>query len=505
VRILVLLLTMIFSFEAKAFDPFTVGMATKGITDIVGFATDLGSVADAFTELYSEVDSEAKISEEGQKMVDEIAEIDSLAREAGYTAEDINEIGAPSVDEAKKLENYIRSVTKAVKATKRMKNLFKRLEAKAHSAQIESTQIEKEQLAQLYKIAREEQAQSLADVKKELRSQIDRKNLINGLKKTVKEKGARWFKASGALAFPKAKAIIETSITVSQKLRMPLMGLMLAVFLARLIYYQIGFHSTKSHGDLVRDIVVCSFLLLVYPDLVRAILSFAFSVSESVIINSTSDIDSNRIAFKKMDGVSTGFGIAVWFTLETLKYCTYFIVDFLCNFGIGFMVMVFPVVIFFSQMMNFSVAWPIFLAGFATLALWPLFWNLVGISAEMVWSNRNYGLVDSFYSTMLSLIQLISPMIGFKLLKGAGVKDSIQSSASTVANGVSGVASVASGIYTGGSTAMAKAGSIIGSKMMNSDPSQGRSMGAQYSADSYEKLNSKPSDYSSLLRNMLNK
>ena len=425
--------------EAHAFDPFSIAMVVKGATDIANTASDIGGVADAFTELYSEVDSDAKISEEGQKMIDEINEIDSLAREAGYTADDISQIGAPSVDEAKKIENAIRSLTKAVRASKRTMHLFQRLERKAQSAQIESTQIEKEQLAQLYKIAREEQSSNLGKIKSELRDQIDKKNIIKALRNMLKEKGAKWFKASGAIAFPKSERVIESAISVSQKLRMPMIGLMLAIFLARLIYYQVGFFGVNAHGDLIRDTIVCAFLLLIYPEIVRGVLNLTLSLANAVTGSSVKEIETGKIVLPKLDGVSVSFITILQYIWEWIKTAGFLIIDFFMNFGMAFMVILFPLVIFFSQMMNFAVAWPLFLGSFAVLSLWPVFWNLIGASAELVWKSSGTSVLDQVYTVLLSILQLVSPIIGLKLLSGSGLQESISAAVAPLTSGASSV------------------------------------------------------------------
>ncbi len=421
-----LLVTVIFgSQKAHAFDPFTVAAVVSttasAISSISDATSEIAGTADAFSELYSEIDTDAQISEDGQKIIQEVQEVESLAREAGYTAEEIDGLGHQDPNELKRLAGTIKSITRAVKAGKRAYKLVMKLEKKAQTAQVESAQIEKEQLAATYKLIRLQNEANLEATKKELQALVEKKKQIESLKNELKEKGAKTFGKSGVLYFPKAARIVENSITVAKKLRAALFGMMLVVFLVRVVFYQFGFFGVPRYGDLVRDTIVCGLLLMVFPDMVHGILSYCDVLSSQITDSHLQGIQPKELKLPELKDASTTTKLFIGWLFEWIRYGTYAVIDFVMTFGTSFLVMLFPIVIFLSQMMNFSIAWPVFIGGFITVCLWPLFWNLVGLAASLSWGQEQQTFAESLYSIFFSIIQLISPIAGIKILSGQGL------------------------------------------------------------------------------------
>ncbi len=415
--------------SALAFDPFTAINVVSSVGQILNMGSQYVGAMDAFTELYSEANPDAKISDEGEKLVSRVREIHALAEEVGYTAEEASRIGDTQED-VKKLEQSIRTVTKAIRTSKRALGIFKKLDTKAQAAQIESTSIEKEQLAELYKLVRLQQEANLSETKKELLDLVNKKKQITSLRDELRKKGARLFGMTGVLYFPKSETVIETAITVAGKIRGPLIGMILVVFLARLMSYQFGFFGLSRMGELVRDTMICFVLMLAYPEMVRAVVSYSLELAGKIGGSHLKDIEPQQLDLPWSSSILTSTRLMFLYALDWLKYLAFGIIDFVMNFVLSFMVMVFPVVIFVSQMLRFSIALNLFFGTFVIITLWPLCWNLVGLAAEASWNQKEQVLAQTLYSALFTVLQMVSPVLGLKLMQGANpvstVSDSVR-------------------------------------------------------------------------------
>ncbi len=423
--------------NSYSFDPFTIaavgGAVANGVSAASEAAGEIASSADAFNELYSEIDSDAQISEDGQKIIDEVREIQSLAEEAGYTLEEIDSLGHQDPNELKKLSTTLRAVTRAVRAGKRAFKLVMKLDQKAKLAQVESAQLQKEQLAATYRMIRLQNEANLQATKRDLQDLVEKKKQIEGLKTELKGKGAKTFGKSGVLSFPKTERVVENSITVANRLRSALIGFVLFAFLMRVVFYQMGFSGVARYGDLLRDTILCFLLLMVYPDLVRAILHYTELLADKIGDTRLESIQPKELVLPGLKEASTSTKLFLAWLFEWIRYTAFSIIDFIMTFGISFMVMLFPIIVFSSQMLNFAIAWPIFIGSFITICLWPIFWNLVGLAAQLSWDQNQKTFAESLYSVFLSLIQLVSPVVGIKLMSGQSLSKAIKDGATSFA------------------------------------------------------------------------
>ena len=419
------ILLFVISQNANAFDPFTIATVASTVANGISTANEISGGADAFGELYSEINSDAQISEDGQKIITEVREVEALAQEAGYSAEEIDGLGHQNPDELRSLEGSIRALTKAVRAGKRVLKLVTKLQDKANNAQIESAQIEKEKLAATYKLIRLQNESNLQDNKKELKSLIEKKKQIQGLKSELKEKGAKTFGKTGVLSYQRAERTIETAIEVANRLRSALMSMVLVAFMMRVIFYQFGFFGVPRYSDLLRDTLLCGLLLMVYPDLIRAILYYTEMLAGKIGATKLEAIQPKEIHLPELTGASTSTKLVLAWAFEWIRYGSFAIIEFFMTFGISFMVMLFPIIIFSSQMLNFAVAWPVFIGSFITMCLWPIFWNLVGLAANLSWNQEQKTFAEFLYTIFLSLIQLFSPIVGIKLMSGQNLSKAI--------------------------------------------------------------------------------
>lgn len=475
---LLLLVSGFCSCTAYAFDPLTISVAVSAGANLVNTisqgAGELSSTASAFTELYQEIDTEAQISEEGRKLIAEIDDLNSIAQEVGYTNEELQALGMTPRSEFEKLAGTLRTLTRAVRAAKQASRLVLRLQQKAQLSQVESTQIQRESLALQYNQIRLQHEAALQDVKKELLDAKEKRDQIKGLRKDLEQKGARELGRSGLLSFPKQTDVIETGIKISEKMRIPLISLIPLVIFLRIILNQIGFRSSSAYGNLIQNAIVCCFLLAFYPDLVRLCVDQSRKLGEIYGSIDLHEIKPGKLDIPVISNMGTKVSLVLAWTYEWIRYLIFMLADFIANNALGFMVGVFPLVIFLSQM--FELGWILkgFLVGFILIAMWPLFWNLVGFISNSYWKSHDKGISDYLSGVICSVLQFVAPLIGMRLVQGHGIGQAVSAgvrSATSPANSVtsSGIRNVRSFFSTaiGGSSGGQRYGSykkgVIGS------------------------------------------
>jgi hypothetical protein len=175
-------------------------------------------------------------------------------------------------------------------------------------------------------------------------------------------------------------------------------------------------------------------LLAIYPDLIRASISMSQTLAGSLGKVRLESIRPDDLQIPVFANLGIKLSLTLSWAFEWFKYLAYLAINFLTTFGVALMVMLFPIVIFSSQMLNFAVAWPLFIGTFLVLCLWPLFWNLVGFAATLYWAKADKTIGDQIYTLFFTVMQVFSPLIGAKLLSGQSIGRSISGAISTLVN-----------------------------------------------------------------------
>lgn len=430
---------LILSQDSYAFDPFTVAavvsVASQAVSKISDAAGDVASTADSFSELYNEIDSGAELSSDGARLTSQIHEIESMAYEAGYTKDEIGQlqIDASDPSRAKTLSLTLQTMTKAIRAGKQAARLLLRLDKRAQLSQVESTQIQREELIVLYKTLEEAHERDLNQLRDKLKDQLDKRNQIATLKSEEKQISLE-FGSTGVLSFPKQESIVEGAIQIAVSMRPALFGLILFVFLVRVIGYQFSLSSHAQFGSLIKETIVCAVLLLVFPDLIRAMVALCNDLSAYIGMKDLKEIEPKKLDFPANIGFTVLTRLNLELIFQWIKFIALIVAKFIANFGLGFLILLFPLIVFSSQMLNFSIAWPLFLGGFISICLWPFFWNATGALALMLWKSPA-SFSDHVATILFSVLQFLSPLIGIECLKGQPLSKAIAGSAVKVMGG----------------------------------------------------------------------
>jgi len=411
--------------KAVAIDPFSIAAVVSAGASVVSTLSDaageVAGAADAFSELYSEFDSNAEVSHDASAISREIREIESLAREAGYTKEEISDLMGSRSGDLKRLTETLRHLTRVVRAGKRVAKLFTRLSQKAQLSQLEAVEIQKEQLKVQYRQLSETVKSRLAAKKHELQAQIERKNQIKLHRKEIQRRGGRYYPGTAIFTFPKADKVLKGALDFATGLRRPLIGLILLVFLVRVIFYQTGLFSSGKYRELFQDVAIAMLLLVAFPELIKCVLSVSKSISTTITPEYGGTLNEGFAWPQYSDwNLSKNTVLFVHWLFSWIKYMAFVLADFIFNWGLAFLVILFPVVIFSSFMLGFRFAWTLLLGTFIALCLWPFFWNMTGLLASKLWIvSGSY--TDYMKTTLFSLLQFVSPFLGLALLRGPSV------------------------------------------------------------------------------------
>ena len=433
--LLLLPFLLLISKSTFAFDPFTIATVVSSVANIAGSASTSGT-SQAIAELYGELDTDARMSDSGQKMVDNIQHIDQMINEIDYNVDEIADLANGNRSYYNTFADDIGKVTKALRAAKRIGRMFSPLDKRAQVAQIESTEIQKQQLATLDAILMEEQNHSLDGLRNKVQEALDKKRESEGLKIKLSRNGIMRFKSSKITTFPLTSGVLESAIQTSEKLKPILFGILFVIFAIRILYYQVKLDDYQGYLKLLKDSILATLLLGFYPDLLRFILTCTQEIatfSSTMLGHATYNIiDPKEFKPPEISKGSWWTSISFEHAYQWLIYCAYAWAKFWMTIGLAIMILGVPIVMVLSIMLGFSLGWQAYLGLFIIVGLWPTMWNLIGVAGELLWGSNADPLECAFNGFFLSIFQCLSPLFVKKLLHGQSPTETVHQSAGLV-------------------------------------------------------------------------
>ena len=415
-------------------EPVTTAIAgtsavVSALSSILDTTGELSQTLQAFNELYSEMDLNGEVSEEGQKFIQEVQDMESIARDVGYTQDQTEDLLKTDREGAKKLFLVLRKMTQAIRTAKSATKLVQRITTKAQIAQIEASETEKEILKVQYKILLEARRQSLSEKKEKLKEALERKNYLDQKEKEIKSRGGLGFGKIGIYTFPKLSSNFKDAIHFSKVLQKKLIFLILPIFMAG-----VGFNILKLSGadqtwKLIQNVFLCFFWFMIAPLLVEWILEVSQAFAQEFLKEELA-----RGASSNPPDATGYMGIYNWcsWIYSNIKIFVFEVTDFAFSIVLSILIIAFPMVIFMMKIVGNGRDFFPFLAGFIALSLWPLFWNFTGLFAYKMWHSD--GLLSSagLSSVACALFQFGSPYFSYKLLQGSGGLEAVTGAASKV-------------------------------------------------------------------------
>ena len=434
-------LTIFYSSAGLAFDPFSiitvVGTGIDAVSTLFDSSSELAELSDAahsFEDLYGEFNEDSSKPNDGQSVIQKLREVESLAREVGYTKEQIEDLLSTDKAGSQSLTYAVRKLTQAVRIKKKIWSAFSKLDKKAQAAQIETAQTEKEILKAQYKLLAEQQKAALEAKKEVLKKLLEQKKFQEAQQLEIKKRGGlRWGKI-GIYSFPDLNTSFKEAVSIADLLRKKLLTLILMAFLFRRIQLGVSFGGSDAYGKLIIDTVLCAFWMWVTPELIKVITeqstALAREVADSTILKGMSEA-SKVLEPPKVSGWTEIYNWIDWL-FSNIKAVAFLVTSFIFNLGLSGLIVFLPIVIFSHYMLGFSMGLGLFMSMFVGLSLWPLFWNVIGALGLRLWNSSEIMSLGNLTSVCLSLAQFVAPVVGYRLLQGHGAMETLGKAASTI-------------------------------------------------------------------------
>lgn len=433
-----------FSRSTWAFDPLSAVAVVKegaqALSAISDTASEITGTIDAFQDLYGEFDSSQQVSNEGMRTVRLIQEIESLGREAGYTKDEISALTGNR--DVTSLQSTLRTLTRIVRTGKNIGRLLSKLERKAQLAEIENTELERQQLAIQKQILDSIVQTELARKRDEIKARVEWEKWIKENTNNIRKNGGfRWGKI-GVYSFPNVAKTLKKAIETQKSIIPYLVILLLPIFLFRTIYLQVSMSPEEKYDALLRDVVLTLFFFSVIPFVVEAV----FGASDAIANLIHSRIQPSISHPPEMPkGSIMKFQQWLDWAWEVIKNSLFWITSMLFNIGIAFYLVIFPIVILLAKMQGSQLPLTIFFFTFVLLNLWPVFWNLVGLLAINLWDPATLADQSSGAALVFSILQFIAPFIAMKALHVVSPTDA----AVSIIKAATGVPAMGGGVVNG--------------------------------------------------------
>jgi hypothetical protein len=413
--------------RALAFDPFTVlaaGNAAIGLADYASHGAaavaETGAVFSALGELNDEI-LPGQDGNDPHRLARRIAEIEQAAREAGYTQEEIDSILQDARDSNQNLARSIRLLSRSIRLGKRvvvmtgLGNTLSPRDKAAQAASVATMQGQAEERKILSDIYGELVSRGLSDKKAEVETAKAHQEAYRRFRKFVLS-----LAPAGNLAlFPIDSSVIQKAIDVYKSYAWILLILVGALFMSRVVYYQMSFAPAEQYAVLLRETFACFCLMLAFPYVYTYMLdcSEALALHLGQTLHVTGAPPPERISFGL---AAIKSALPWWARPEVIQLVLYAVVHVVFNLVVAIMVALGPVIVLMGTMMNITFSLTAYFALLLFVLLWPTFWNVLGYFKGVLWANKGFsmdGIGSLIASGVLFLFQLFSPLAIYSMLK----------------------------------------------------------------------------------------
>lgn len=410
--------------QSLALDPFAVLTAiAQGASQIVGgsgsdplgnFIGNLGVVS----ELVDEFKVPTVTDQRTLDLTSKIDEISGLAREAGYTEQEIKDLVSSEQAHSREFQNQIQSLTKAIRLGKRISLIAKVSPQKASQlSQIHQENImsgQKKIMSEIYR------AMIREHLEKKKENLVREKEHFRNLK-NLKEISKKWTTNGNFNQFPRLGEITKKALETFEKVSKIISILAAAVFIFQIVIGQICFHSVSQYGEKVKNLSFYFFLILTFPIFISFLTDITESISQSLSTFSRTNTGGFSFRVKIFDWIQTS---------------SFFLTAVLFNLVVSVLIAVGPIVLLMGTLLHFSGGVLIYFEFLVFIFLWPVFWALLGFFGDQLFQVQGGGFtpwIAGVYGSLLKLIQLLSPVMALLLLKSSFIPRTFLGSIQTVA------------------------------------------------------------------------
>lgn len=174
-----LVLIALIPFEARAFDPFTLGVGMGAMDSALDSAGEAADMGEAMLDLMNESEVDESLVKEMEANVKRLEELQSTLRNAKSTSQDLQNFLDFDLSRSKTLASKVRNVASKMRQGKRLLGMFNKKTAQT-GLQIESVRLNYRILDELRNIRLQEFSRYFQEKEKDARLRV-------AIEKTLKE------------------------------------------------------------------------------------------------------------------------------------------------------------------------------------------------------------------------------------------------------------------------------------------------------------------------------
>ena len=424
-------------------DAFSVIGATSSAVNSVGHgvnaAGNLADVMDASSELTSELSPEARLSNRAERLTRRIQHLENLMLDAGYTSDEISEYLGEESRSVNGVANTIRHITKGVRLVKKVGKLGSDLSG--------NSEHESNEDLLLNEIIVSDKEHELNETEKKLKEDIKSRRMLLSARKY--RKSLQGLPDNGENVayekFPIRKYVFNQAKDIVSKITPYLLSSIILVLLIRASALLLGLGDGIQYGKIIKDSLLCGFILLAYPLIVDVVLQFSDRLA---VVTSIDRITKEKPAtYFQYSGIGLldhsmsetplkhGFKIMdipsqLEFAFRTLKEFLFSAGMFVVVVVLSVLIALGPLFLFISIMFGVPIGSSLILIGLTVLSLFPCIWNLVGALGSVAYDSNAPGFQKFATETLLLFAQLFAP---FKIVqKLTGISSGVPQAAGSV-------------------------------------------------------------------------
>lgn len=214
---------------------------------------------------------------------------------------------------------------------------------------------------------------------------------------------------------PLDQSVLSGGLALFSKVMVIMTGLVSVIFIMRISLLVVKVAGPHEYGELIKDTVSFLAMSSLFPILMNLIVSSVTSVATRISFIPNEAVKNSYIEF--MQNLFSDVPL-LWIVgkmghllIQGLSYSIYTI-------SISLLLAAAPIFVFLSTMLGLSSGLKIYFGLLISLCLWPVLWNILGqLGNTLSAQNSNSPLLAACFFVVLSVLQLLSPLLSYSLFK----------------------------------------------------------------------------------------
>lgn len=208
--------------------------------------------------------------------------------------------------------------------------------------------------------------------------------------------------------------MLQKALELFSKVSGICMGLVALLFIMRAVYLQIKVSNSAAYAELFSDTVEFFLVITLFPYLVKLLMQLVSSIAKQITYGNPDVLEIVQNFLKNLAGDS----IIVQIISKIGDIAIFIMVQGAYSVVMGILLAAAPLIFLLSTIFKISVGLVGYFQLLIALALWPIFWNLVGVLGTSFWPEFGKSPVRTvIFWGIIQFVQVTSPAICFALFR----------------------------------------------------------------------------------------